>query len=886
MAIKKTQLYSILWESCNILRGSMDASQYKNYVLTMLFLKYISDKVKSDNDIYFDLPEGCSFEDIVALKGKPNIGEEIQKKLHLIARANPRLDHIINEADFDDSTKLGSGKSKVDTLTSLISVFQRDFLDFSKNRAGDDDLIGDAYEYLMKNFAAESGKKKGQFYTPAEVSRLMARIIGIHKDTRPQISIYDPTCGSGSLLLRAKAEANVGVAIFGQELDGATRGMAVMNMFLHGVDDPELEVGDTIEKPYFKNGNQLETFNYVVANPPFSQKGWIKGEIKTNDTYGRWGDSDNLPPIPPVGYEDYAFLLHIIKSINSQGRGACILPNGVLFRGNEEEAVRRKIIEKRYIRGIISLPPNLFFGTGIPACIIIIDKAKSSTSKGIFMIDAREGFAKDGAKNRLREQDIRRVFDAWENLELLDANGQLSETEELIPHFARFVPYTEITNERNDSNLNVSRYITPVDTEIQQDLFAHLKLNGGLPAKDIEEGLAYLWRHCPSLKNELFAPLQPGYYTLAIDRKDIPNVIAFNTEFRTLNGLFSDAVEEWYKLVSRQMFALAPGCQPKKLIADWSESLLETLAEVDGLVDEYDVYDILLNYWNSSMQDDCYLISRDGWVAELSCEQLTIEKKSKEVKFVAKKNPTFRDYTCDLLPVYIVVNRFFKKENDEVNRAEELVAQLKSEIDQLEEEYPDELNDTVGEITSRYLFAICPKPLDGEKEVIELYLSINDKGKIGKEKKSSIIDEHPQIFKRLDNLNQTTIKYRLREVVNYAPLPEETIALYSQYISLNRKLAEAKAEVKEKIAALTKLVVAKYPKLTEDEIKDMVINDKWHTAIVGGAINAAFSVSIDIEQQVIDLVDRYTRRLSDIDASVRNLENRVNSHLAKMGFEL
>ena len=886
MAIKKTQLYSILWESCNILRGSMDASQYKNYVLTMLFLKYISDKVKSDNDIYFDLPEGCSFEDIVALKGKPNIGEEIQKKLHLIARANPRLDHIINEADFDDSTKLGSGKSKVDTLTSLISVFQKDFLDFSKNRAGDDDLIGDAYEYLMKNFAAESGKKKGQFYTPAEVSRLMARIIGIHKDTRPQISIYDPTCGSGSLLLRAKAEANVGVAFFGQELDGATRGMAVMNMFLHGVDDPELEVGDTIEKPFFKNGNQLETFNYVVANPPFSQKGWIKGEIKTNDTYGRWGDSDNLPPIPPVGYEDYAFLLHIIKSLNSQGRGACILPNGVLFRGNEEEAVRRKIIEKRYIQGIISLPPNLFFGTGIPACIIIIDKAKTSTSKGIFMIDARAGFAKDGAKNRLREQDIRRVFDAWETLERLDANGQLSDTEELIPHFARFVSYTEITNERNDCNLNVSRYISPVDTEIQQDLFAHLKLNGGLPAKDIEEGLAYLWCHCPSLKDELFTPLQPGYYTLAIERKDIPNTIAFNKEFRTISGFFSAAVEEWYKLVSRQMFTLAPGCQPKKLIADWSESLLETLAEIDGLVDKYDVYDILLNYWNTSMQDDCYLISRYGWVAELSCEQLTTDKKSKEVKFVAKKNPTFRDYTCDLLPVYIVVNRFFKKDNDAVIRAEEIVAQLKSEIEQLEEEYPEELNDTVAEITTRYLYAICRKPLFGEKEVLESYLSINDKGKIGQEKKEAVIAEYPEVFKRLGNFNQTTIKYRLREVLNYAPLPEESIDLFSKYISLNRKLTDAKANVKVKIATLTKLVVAKYPKLTESEIKDMVINDKWHTAIVGGAIDTAFSVSIEIEQQVLDLVDRYSRRLSDIDASVRNLESRVNSHLAKMGFEL
>ena len=342
MAIKKTQLYSILWESCNILRGSMDASQYKNYVLTILFLKYISDKVKAGSDLYFELPEGCSFNDIVALKQKANIGEEIQKRLHLIAKANPNLDNIINEADFDDSTKLGSGKAKVDTLSNLIAVFQKDFLDFSSNRAGDDDIIGDAYEYLMKNFAAESGKKKGQFYTPAEVSRLMAMILGIHQDSRDQISIYDPTCGSGSLLLRAKAEAQNGVSIFGQELDGATRGMAVMNMYLHGVDDAEIEVGDTIEKPFFKDApNELMKFDYAVANPPFSQKGWIKGEVKINDTYGRWGTDDSLPPIPPAGYEDYAFLLHIIKSLKSQGRAACILPNGVLFRGNEEENVRR-----------------------------------------------------------------------------------------------------------------------------------------------------------------------------------------------------------------------------------------------------------------------------------------------------------------------------------------------------------------------------------------------------------------------------------------------------------------------------------------------------------------------------------------------------------------
>lgn len=772
------------------------------------------------------LPDGCSFDDIVALKNKSNIGEEIQKRLHLIAKSNPNLDNIINEADFDDSTKLGTGKAKVDTLTKLIAVFQKDFLDFSSNRAGDDDIIGDAYEYLMKNFAAESGKKKGQFYTPAEVSRLMALILGINQDDREQISIYDPTCGSGSLLLRAKTEALHGVSIFGQELDGATRGMAVMNMYLHGVDDAEIQVGDTIEKPFFKDGpTELMKFDYAVANPPFSQKGWIKGEVKINDTYGRWGTDDSLPPIPPVGYEDYAFLLHIIKSLKSQGRAACILPNGVLFRGNEEENVCHKLIERRYIRGIISLPPNLFFGTGIPACIIIVDKAKALTSKGIFMIDAREGFIKDGAKNRLREQDIRRIYDTWHILENLETNGHLDDSE-LFPNFARFVPYSEITNERNDCNLNVSRYISPRDTEIQHDLYAHLKLNGGLPANDVDNGFEYVWRHCPTLKDELFAPLVKGYYRLAVDRKEIGDTILFNKEFRTLNGFFSDTVEEWFNTIKPQLLSLAPGCNPKQLIADWSESMLEAVGMVDGMVDAYDVYDIMMNYWHSTMQDDCYLISRDGWKVELCCETLATDKKSKEVKFVAKKNPTFHDYNCDLLPVYIVVSRYFKAEHDAVLKAEERVAQLNSDIEQMEEEYAETLDYTNAELK-----------------------------------------------KTLKNLEKT------------AP-GHEDIKVIRDYLALADKLKEAKKAAKTAITELTSLIVKKYPKLTENEIKDMVVNDKWHTFIVGEAINEAMRVSYKIEEQVTALADRYARRLADIDASVRSLEDRVNSHLAKMGFEL
>lgn len=415
MAIKKSQLYTKLWQACDELRGGMDASQYKDYVLVVLFIKYISDRAKNgDADLYIDLPEGCTFDDLVALKGKPDIGEKMNVILARIGEANEQLADTITNADFADEQKLGKGKDLVETVSNLIGVFQDKDLDLSNNRAADDDLIGDAYEYLMKNFATQSGKSKGQFYTPGEVSRVMARVVNIAEDKRPMISIYDMTCGSGSLLIRAAAESERkmdSIAIEGQEKDLATIGMAKMSMVIHGIDDAELKHGNTISDPQHKvDDTHLKTFDYGFANPPFSVKGWMKG-AQANDPFGRWGVGDNVAPVPPPKCGDYAFLLHMITSLKSGGKGAIILPHGVLFRGNAEGEIRKFIVGKHIIAGIIGLPANLFFGTGIPACIIILDKGGALTSKGIFMIDAKEGFAKDGAKNRLRECDIRRIVD-------------------------------------------------------------------------------------------------------------------------------------------------------------------------------------------------------------------------------------------------------------------------------------------------------------------------------------------------------------------------------------------------------------------------------------------------------------------------------------------
>ncbi|MDR2100752.1 MAG: type I restriction-modification system subunit M, partial [Campylobacteraceae bacterium] len=409
MAVKKSELYSSLWASCDKLRGGMDASQYKDYILTLLFVKYVSDRYKGEKLADINVPPGGSFEDIAALKGKDNIGEGIDIIINKLAEANG-LRNVINNAKFNDETKLGRGKEQVDKLTDLVAIFQRSELDFSRNRADGDDIIGDAYEYLMRHFAAESGKSKGQFYTPAEVSRIIASIIGIDKATSPDMTVYDPACGSGSLLIRAADAAPIEITIYGQEKDIATAGMAKMNFVLHNKATAEIaDNANTFSEPqYFRDDDhtELKQFDFVIANPPFSMKNWTDGIV--GKEYGRF---DAYGAMPPEKNGDYAWLLHIVKSIKPRGKGACILPHGVLFRGNAEAKIRAELIKKGYIKGIIGLPPNLFYGTGIPACIIVLDKENAVSRTGIYIVDASRDFVKDGAKNRLRERDVKKIVD-------------------------------------------------------------------------------------------------------------------------------------------------------------------------------------------------------------------------------------------------------------------------------------------------------------------------------------------------------------------------------------------------------------------------------------------------------------------------------------------
>ena len=805
MAIKKSQLYSALWDGCDELRGGMDASQYKDYVLVVLFVKYISDKAKKDSNMLIDVPEGCSFDDMVALKGKTNIGEEMNKILEKLAEANG-LTGVITNADFSDENKLGKGKDLVETVSKLIAVFQREELDFSNNRAADDDLIGDAYEYLMKNFASESGKSKGQFYTPAEVSRIMAKVIGIGKDERQMISIYDPTCGSGSLLLRAKAEAKHNVSIDGQEKDLATIGMARMSMIIHGVDDAELRHGDTLNDPLHKeNDTTLQTFDYVVANPPFSMKGWRKS-AKEQDIFGRWGFGDNFAPVPPPGCGDYAFLLHIVQSLKTQGHAACILPHGVLFRGGAEAEIRQFLVRNRWISGIIGLPANLFYGTGIPACIIIIDKEHAAGSKGIFMIDAKEGFQKDGAKNRLREQDIKLIVDTWE-------------AHEAVPHYAKFVPFADIV--ANDYNLNIPRYVVPEDKEIRQDIYAHL--HGGLPAHDVEEVLAPLWEACPSLKDHLFHKEANGYYSLVPAPDSISGSVNADASYQMQNALYAKVVEDWCQKVAADMLAsVKEECEPKALIERWSGMLLESAKADLKLVDPYNVYEILMNYWAEAMQDDCYMVSRDGWKVALR---------------ETKKKSTFEDLECDLLPVSVVVNKFFAADYGSILAKRGEVEQLTGEIESYPEENPDAFD-------------------EGLYEMLEKVNEANVKKAVAAQKKHTIEAD------------------------------AATVKVWNKYLELCGKKKEVSKALAALVDALTEKVRKKYDTFVADDIRNLVVNDKWLKELKERSEAEKLRVCESISSQVSVLNERYVNPLPVINEDIARLSGEVDGFLKAMGIDL
>ena len=784
MALKKSQLYSSLWQSCDELRGGMDASQYKDYVLTLLFMKYVSDKHAGKPDALIEVPAGGGFADMVKLKGDKEIGDKINKIIGQLAEAND-LKGVIDQADFNDESKLGTGKEMQDRLSKLVAIF--DGLDFRANRSEGDDLLGDAYEYLMRHFATESGKSKGQFYTPAEVSRIMAQVVGIGPATRQDQTIYDPTCGSGSLLLKAADKAPRGITVYGQEMDNATWALARMNMILHGHETADLWRGNTLAAPYFKNKNDgLKTFDFAVANPPFSAKAWSSGLNPAHDEYRRFEYG-----IPPAKNGDYAFLLHLVTSLKSKGKGAIILPHGVLFRGNKEADIRRNLIRRGLIKGIIGLPANLFYGTGIPACILVLDKENAHARSGIFMIDASKGFLKDGNKNRLRSQDIHKIVDVF--------NKQIE-----LPRYSRMVPVAEVASHANDYNLNIPRYIDSSEPEDLHDLDAHL--NGGIPNRDLDT-LGAWWGHFPSLRKALFKRNRKGYSKARIDARQVKATILGHDEFQAYEQRVADIFETWRKQHKRRLSGVKAGSHPRETIGILSEDLIARFADLP-LLSRYDVYQRLMDYWDEVMQDDMYLIAADGWV-EAAKPRGIIEDKGKKIKEAPDLTIKRRRYKMDLVPPALIVARYFAaeqaaievlqaKQETALRKLEEFVEEHTGEGGLLDDAANDKGKVTKGSVQNRLEIIQDELESDDERDALKHCRTlIEAESAAGKKVKKAQAALDQKVLARYATLTETQIKTLVVEDKWFASI---RVSIDGEVQRLTQQLAGRVKELEERYA--------------------------------------------------------------------------------------
>ena len=811
MPIKKSELYSSIWKSCDELRGGMDASQYKDYVLVLLFVKYVSDKYVGQKNPLIVIPKGGGFADMTAIKGQKDIGDRMNKIIAKLAEAND-LKGVIDQTDFNDEDKLGKGKLMQDRLSNLVAIFENPALNFSKNRAEGDDLLGDAYEYLMRYFAIESGKSKGQFLTPSEVSIVLAKLIGIGKSPLKNITLYDPTCGSGSLLLKAENESQNTVTIYGQEMDNATSALAKMNMILHDNPTAIIWKDNTLSAPHFKNKDgSLKQFDFAVANPPFSTSAWKSGFNPDQDLYGRFEDG-----MPPEKNGDYAFLQHLLRSLKSTGKGAIILPHGVLFRGGAEGVIRRNLISKGYIKGIIGLPANLFYGTGIPACIIVLDKENAAGRTGIFMINASQGFVKDGNKNRLRHQDLHKIVDVFtRQLETLK--------------YARMVPLSEISDPKNDYNLNIPRYIDNSAEEDLQDIAAHLL--GGIPNHDLDKLNAY-WDVLPSLRVRLFeAGARAGYSQMQVDASQVKPTIFSHPEFSAFHQTISALFQKWMKTEKPLLSALEAGSHPKALIETLSEDLLAAFAvetqnfaslPSNTLIDPYDVYQNLMTYWTETMQDDVYMIAIDGWSA----------------------NP-------ELIPADLIVRRYFSPEQKEIESLSAEQEALTAQMEELNEEHANE---------------------EGL-----LADAMNDKGKITKASLKAFIkaiaDDGDVETQNLASGSET----QNVETQNLASLPTHYLNLIDEAAEAGRKVKDAQKKLDEKVAA-------KYAKLSVDEIKTLVIDDKWLAILVAKIEAETQDIASQFANRIKELAERYVLPMPQLMKEMETLTSKVDTHLKKMGF--
>lgn len=890
MAVKKTELYSLLWEAANKLRGGVEPARYKDYVLTLLFFKYVSDRYKGQRFGDFTVSEGASFEDLSKAKGKKDVGESVDKILSTFLEKN-RLQGSLPEVSFNNEDELGRGKELVDKVSGLIRIFENPAIDFKSNLASGDDIIGDAYEYFMMKFAQESGKSKGQFYTPSEVSRTMARLLGIsHIDGNAKRSwtLYDPACGSGSLLIRAADEAPVNeygesvVTIFGQEKDKSTAGLAKMNLVLHQQNTGDIKTNSTLSSPQYKDSyGQLQKFDFIVMNPPFSDKSWSDGINPERDEYHRFEGYE----IPPEKKGDWAWFLHVLKSLKEGGKAAIIMPHGILFRGNSEATIRKQVLERRYITGIVSLPGNLFYGTGIPACIVVIDKENADDHTGIFMIDASQGFKKEGAKNRLREQDIEKIVRTFTSR---------TETE----GYSREVSYEEILK-ANDGNLNVPRYIQRVSDELPQDIAAHLQ--GGIPKNDVDS-IDALWDIAPDLKQSIFQELDNGRYQLLHEPDELAALVAADKKLVVQKQFeVEDLIEVWADQTRPALLSVSADTEPRMLIRCVGADLLEIFRQA-RILDRYDVFDVLMNYWNEKLQDDIYILKASGFNAGREIEYVYGTKKTKDngENITVEDTSNVKGFDGVLIPASIIESEYLATDQAKLAGISSKIAQIEAELETILGDQPEDDNlfaqvlSSTGKVIEKQLNArITALDLLKNSPELAVFDKIIEHFTAKRQREvARLLKQHPDIA-GLDIYGNTgkPIKTKLTssraQLAANAPVPvayrEEYEALVD-YAAKNDELKALKKQAKEVREVLDEKVKAKYEELTIDEIKHLLFDLKW-VAHVRDTVSSLYDQQINTHaSRITDIAKRYEHTLPSIEERVQETRETMMRNLEMMGY--
>lgn len=760
--MNKQQLASKIWQSANNMRSKIEANEYKDYILGFIFYKFLSEKEEEvyvkDNGTREGIEEYLVESDLETVK-------YFQDKIGYFIEYKNLFSTWLNDKDFDVSNvsdalnafnrliannykkvyekifdTLQAGLSKLGDSSGTQTKAIVALLNLIKDIPMDDkqgyDVLGFIYEYLISMFAANAGKKAGEFYTPHEVSILMSEIVAHHLRNRDKIDIYDPTSGSGSLLINiGKAVAKYmndknHIRYFAQELKENTYSLTRMNLVMRGILPSNIITrnGDTLadDWPYFDDNDKENTYtplfvDAVVSNPPYSQK-WDSANMDNDARFKDYG-------LAPKSKADYAFLLHDLYHLRPDGIMTIVLPHGVLFRGGEEENIRTNLIEKNNIDAIIGLPANIFFGTGIPTIIMVLRKDKETSD--VLIIDASKGFEKVGKNNKLRSSDIKRIVDTYVS-------------KATIPGYSKLVSREEIQN--NEYNLNIPRYVDSSEKPESYDIYSNIF--GGIPKKEVEE-LSKYWIAFPSLKDELFAITNAHSLELKVD--DVESAILNNNDVRTYRSNFNAAFGDFYVYLKNELIVGLDSLDSVREETKISNNIFDRLKGIP-LIDKYDSYQILDNEW-SKIAVDLEIISTEGKssITKVDPKMVTKKKNDKEVEVQ-------EGYVGHIIPFELVETEYFNRELEEIKNKENRIDEINSRISELFEEVSED---------------------DKEDECVD-----NEKGEFVAKQ----ISQRAKELKRQKNADRTEFDEIVLEV---AKLQEETKAL-------NKSVKELKAALLDK----------------------------------------------------------------------------------------